>query len=464
MRAAHPIAFLTALLFGLGQLSTADAAQFSGIGFFGGLTYAPGYSALPGSYSSSYGWSISADGFKVVGQSFTPHTYPVPSDRYAGVWTKSQTGWDISISAYVSTISRDGTILAGSSESDEAWIRWQNGTVQSLGKLNLPPGAVGMLTSSVVAISDDGSVAVGDSSAQPFRWTSSGGMMSIGDGWVADVSGDGSLVVGSRYLTDSNGTRNDGWIWSSATGQVSLGSLAGAAGESNARGISRDGKYVVGYTEVSATRTEAFIWSQEAGMVSLGGFPQQDYGTGYAVSDDGSRVVGNSQIDNQIYATVWSSESGWQDLVAVLTASGIDMTGWRLYLAGDITGDGRFVTGYGVHNGITEGFWAELPGMIPDVANTTATPSPTPAPTPDVPPPAPNVEVSITKTQHNARKSDIDGDLVPNRKDRDIDGDGVPNRRDKDVDGDGISNHRDRDMDGDGVPNRRDITPKGITR
>lgn len=54
------------------------------------------------------------------------------------------------------------------------------------------------------------------------------------------------------------------------------------------------------------------------------------------------------------------------------------------------------------------------------------------------------------------RRSDRDGDGVPNFRDRDRDGDGVRNGR-EDRDRDGIPNFRDRDRDGDGVRNRRDF-------
>jgi hypothetical protein len=65
---------------------------------------------------------------------------------------------------------------------------------------------------------------------------------------------------------------------------------------------------------------------------------------------------------------------------------------------------------------------------------------------------APEVEAR----QRSTKRSDLDGDGIPNRRDRDLDGDRTPNRVDPDIDGDGLRNDLDHDIDGDRVGNAFD--------
>ena len=110
-------------------------------------------------------------------------------------------------------------------------------------------------------------------------------------------------------------------------------------------------------------------------MISLGKFLSGEAQAG-DLSNDGMRVVGGWNYLSLKRATVWSPESGLQDLTGVLEASGLDLSGWILNYAAGISDDGRFVTGYGTHLGQQEAFWAELPDSIPKVAD----PSPLPEP------------------------------------------------------------------------------------
>jgi hypothetical protein len=58
---------------------------------------------------------------------------------------------------------------------------------------------------------------------------------------------------------------------------------------------------------------------------------------------------------------MWSAPSGMVDLNVLLTSLGIDLTGWTLEVALDITPDGSTIVGNGIHNGHTEGWIATIP-------------------------------------------------------------------------------------------------------
>ncbi len=89
-----------------------------------------------------------------------------------------------------------------------------------------------------------------------------------------------------------------GWIVSAAApawGQASLtplGDLPGGSVQSVARGVSADGRVVVGWS-VGGSGEEAFRWTSTGGMAGLGDLPGATFAsTAYATSADGSIVLG----------------------------------------------------------------------------------------------------------------------------------------------------------------------------
>jgi probable HAF family extracellular repeat protein len=85
-------------------------------------------------------------------------------------------------------------------------------------------------------------------------------------------------------------------------------------------------------------------------MESLGELPGGEYrGEARGVSADGSVVVGWSDTDDGHRAFIWDAENGMRDLKSVLEGSFcLDLTGWRLAEASDISDDGRTIVGWGV--------------------------------------------------------------------------------------------------------------------
>ena len=124
-------------------------------------------------------------------------------------------------------------------------------------------------------------------------------------------------------------------------GQLPGGSYAGA------NAVSADGSIIVGSGQ-TATGTRGFRWTQADGMTALaelsGGI---EWGSAEAISADGSVIVGSSADESGEQAVIWTQGAGIQRLFDVLVARGIDLTGWSLLAAFDVSDDGRFIVGWG---------------------------------------------------------------------------------------------------------------------
>jgi len=300
-------------------------------------------------------------------------------------------------------VSADGSVVVGASVIDSPWpspdlweaFRWENGVMSGLGAL---PG--GIFDSVALDVSADGSVVVGQSNENSaFRWEN--GVMSALAAFIAyDVSADGSVVVGTPAFRWENGVMTmlgylpggalsgcygvsaDGSVAVGISGSINgdeafrwqngvmtaLGFLPGASvpGESWAAGVSADGSVIVGASrsEASPGMYEAFRWENGA-MTPLGGLPRECFivSTAYDVSADGSVVVGESRTgeDDRDTAFIWTEPTGMLDLRQVLTALGLDLSGWELRDAGGISDDGLTVVGAGYSPYGTEGWIATLP-------------------------------------------------------------------------------------------------------
>jgi probable HAF family extracellular repeat protein len=173
------------------------------------------------------------------------------------------------------------------------------------------------------------------------------------DAW--DVSGDGSIVVGVG-ITDT--AESEAFRWTTETDMVGLGFLPGGSGFSGATSISNNGAVIVGTSESTGLERLAFRWTAETGMIAIGDF------IALAVSDDGSLVVGTQYIDPiGDRAILWDDTNGARRLQDILeTDFALDLRGWTLEYAWDISGDGTVIVGSGVNPfGQTEGWIAVIP-------------------------------------------------------------------------------------------------------
>jgi probable HAF family extracellular repeat protein len=212
-------------------------------------------------------------------------------------------------------------------------------------------------------LSADGSTIIGQTNAGLFIWTASTGY-SYKDIYLDEsntvVSADGSVVAGSAYVS---GVGNQAFVLSNDQ-MTYLGTLSGGS-YSYANDISADGTVVVGQSNYSVdgvSGQHAFRWTSE-GMVDLGSLLTDsglnyDYSYAYAVSADGSAVVGQSNTDDEnTHAFRWTGDLGMADLGTL---------GGTYSYAVDVSNDGSVVVGtaYTEGNSNHHAFrWTEAGGM-----------------------------------------------------------------------------------------------------
>jgi len=340
-------------------------------------------------------------------------------------------------------ISNNGEIVVGASYSiiqDGPYagtavlqgFRWENGEIAGIGML--PTTDFTIPWSFATDISADGSTIVGYSMSdnafssgwEAVRWSADGQIEALGDLVDTDywseskgVSGDGSVVVGLSYMIGHGFRWENGVLESLSTSEIYF-SNAGAISDDGTRiigtaiiladnieyaaileegniieiaevpiggniqplNISGNGLFVVGEKNISDS-SHGFIWSESDGFIeleSLGGFTIQ----ALAVSDDGSVVVGWSQDNlSEPHAFIWTEENGTQKLQDVLENTyGLELPGWTLTAAIDITPDGKTIIGDGINpQGQQEGWRIVLPATMSSDnfigANTQLYPNPT---------------------------------------------------------------------------------------
>ena len=315
-----------------------------------------------------------------------------------------------SYASRASAVSRDGRFIAGSSSSalSGSWregVIWQpDGTMLAIGDL---PG--GLPNSRLSAISDDGQSAAGNSndSTGPMavRWSAADGLVSLqtptvaiaisgngdvigitrqsdwhgfrwfggamtdlgdlpGGGYYCGVramSADGSIIVGTSKSADGF----EPFIWTAAGGMLGLGDLPGGQFYAVAGGASHEGSMVVGRASGPAGE-QAFKWTAGTGMIGLARLPGTVRVSAQAVSDDGSILVGwtdkTGSPGTPERATIWIGDTVY-DLKSYLSADlGLDLSGWTLRQATDVSGDGTVIVGSGWNpSGDVEGWVAVIP-------------------------------------------------------------------------------------------------------
>jgi probable HAF family extracellular repeat protein len=320
------------------NLSTAQAASFQGIGF---LT--PG---LGDPWSQATG--VSADGSVVVG------TGNVVFDFTGYRWTDGTGPVDLGCQAG-NRASADGSVSVGQTEgpvSGQAAMWTKTKGCVGLGFL---PGGNQSFANDTSA---DGSVIVGMSDTdaglgilKAFRWTEARGMVGLGvlpgdtESIARGVSWDGRVVVGSSSTPFIS---SEAFRFMKATGMVGLGFLTGD-NRSEASDVSADGAVVVGGSWLqlpTGSTSQAFRWTKTAGMVGLGFLPGGNNSLASAVSADGSVVVGTgNSTSGEREAFIWDAKNGMRSIQKLLTDAGIDLTGWTLTHATDVSADGLTVVG-----------------------------------------------------------------------------------------------------------------------
>ncbi len=115
--------------------------------------------------------------------------------------------------------------------------------------------------------------------------------------WAKGISADGKVIVGGS--DGANGGEAFYWHVDQAT-MVGIGDLPGDAFYSIANATSTDGSVIVG-TSVSADGERAFRW-QAGTMTDLGIVPTANWSRAYGVSGDGNTIVGISSEFAFVYS------------------------------------------------------------------------------------------------------------------------------------------------------------------
>jgi probable HAF family extracellular repeat protein len=242
--------------------------------------------------------------------------------------------------------SSNGSVIAGLSNVGSSPIAFSyttGGGISSLGLL------AGTSYSMAYDIASDGSVIVGRSwseiSFKAFKWTSGGGMVEISSSCLVDAlqqvlvfcSSDGSVIAGTK-------TNYKPFRWTSGGGAVEL-SLPAGWNSCQTTGISSDGSTLIGFGEDETFDLRAWRWTSGTGIVALG----TEYGIPYAVSSDGSVIVGamtvfsgeyTEEMDpiNVQHAFLWNSVDGMTDIGTLGTTPDES-------IAYDVSSDGVIVVG-----------------------------------------------------------------------------------------------------------------------
>jgi len=306
--------------------------------------------------------AMSSDGSTVVG--FASNTDYIGPYR-AAIWNTgsgaaSANPVDLGTAGYSHAhgVNQNGSIVVGVNGGGGSF-RWSaSGGTQQLGSMTAGRW------STAVGVSGDGSVVVGygntkdqynNEFTRAFRWTPTGGMQSIGaispygNSAALAVNSDGSVIVGE------SGTQ--AFRWTAETGMVGLGSLPVSC---SARAVNADGSVIAGKAGYSA-----FRWTAATGMeMLLSDFDGQILAN--AMTSDGSIIVG--QAGNYYTALIWQNSASAVSLWNYLAERGVSLSGWSsLTDAKGISADGRFISGYGVYNGLNRGFVVDL-GAVPSPA------------------------------------------------------------------------------------------------
>ena len=191
-------------------------------------------------------------------------------------------------------------------------------------------GSSGTSISSAYAMSGDGTVATGlawvnAGTAGAFRWTPAAGMVLLPQAGAGSsrgnaVSEDGSLIGG--WEESSSGTRRAA-IWDGSPAPTFiLTTPSDSVGAGEVWGFSESNQFAVG-----SRQGQGFVWDAVGGATLTGTLPSTDIfrtGSASAVSDDGQVVVGWYRVSFpfDVRATIWTPETGIQELRDVLIAGG----------------------------------------------------------------------------------------------------------------------------------------------
>lgn len=347
-------------------------------------TWAGGEVITPQESDGSVYWhtgaAVSGNGRYAVGQGSTSvgsytrsYLYDFQTGRFYNLGTPALA--NPNVRAY--DVSDDGVVVGSATVTASAVnaFRWTlDGGFEDLGSL---AGFGTNVRSYAFGVSDDGTRVVGRSELdgaphihRGFVWVEGAttgvaensqmyelpGFHTVdGRSEAMGISGDGRYAVGSSEVSLYSGFQAIRWDLEhiETTGTASyqaLGTLGGS--DSRAIAVNRDGRVVVGEAENIDGNSEAFRW-EEGGTWGDASNPQMEslgtlggnFSIARGVNADGNVVVGESSLaDNSNAAFRWTRETGMESLSDWLRNSGVD-TAWIFKAANGVSDDGLVITG-----------------------------------------------------------------------------------------------------------------------
>ncbi|HYD00282.1 MAG TPA: hypothetical protein VEB22_03575 [Phycisphaerales bacterium] len=302
--------------------------------------------------------SISGDGQYAVGITYNPSTLP-----RAARWSTDGAAPTLMLPHPIGTIetaptcSGDGSVVFGSWNSSSRGFRW----TESGGSSDIQ-APTGRLFRGVHSVSDDGTRGVGHASGTspggpnpplppaPCLWTLQSGVQLIdipaghADAQLVRISPDGGTAVG--YLTPTSTGLRVPATWSESGGWRMLPMIPGAdfAGGT----LVSSGGTVAVMSGMSQGFFVAARWTEEGGTVPITSPAVTGDIHFNGMSADGSVLVGQGQLAQGGGAVLWTPDTGLVLLDDYLSSLGLDLTGWSLLGAMDVSNDGRTIVGTGV--------------------------------------------------------------------------------------------------------------------
>jgi uncharacterized membrane protein len=306
-----------------------------------------------------YPLSLSSDGSVLVGH------LNAAGDSSAVLWTPS-TGLQVlpkpaALSSYsrfyAYGVSADGRYAAGYGYSPDIFpsvpVRWNN-SARTAQALPIPSGDT---FGHIFALSDDGSIAVGNTGSstgnQAVYWDAAGNAHPMGflggggirAGVAQAVSGNGQAIVGCS----SSSAGVAAFRWTAESGMVNLGRFTGR--DSWATTTSCTGDVIAGFcANGPAYPVRGWVWTDQAGMLPLGDLPGgTEHAHPHDMSADGRIIIGQSNSYLGDEAFIWDKTHGLRNLKSVLVSDyHLNLDGWTLQDAWSISADGNIIAGYGL--------------------------------------------------------------------------------------------------------------------
>jgi uncharacterized membrane protein len=310
--------------------------------------------------------AVSANGRAVVG---------FCGSHAAMLWTVAAGVVDLGISSATATdaipfaVNGDGSALLSRfrrSDGTAGVLRWEAGAGTT--DLFLQPSGASLFANAatrdlsvVIGSYADPNLPAGDQLA--FRYTPAAGLafLKVPDGSAYGcgafaTSADGTVTVGACY--DAGGLLRAA-RWRVAGADLPIDLLDASPSSSYANGVSADGRVIVGYV-VAGTVVHEFRFEDAGPLEDIGALPSAGTASALAVSGDGSVVVGIAEQTSYPFtdfATVWDRANGMRAVADVLTAAGVDISGWLLTSAVAVSDDGKVIVGNGYGPDLISRFW-----------------------------------------------------------------------------------------------------------